>query len=94
MDFLLASAVAFARVGRVDEATQALDHAERVAGMWQGGPWTAALWEARADFRGAQGDGRQAAALFREAADLFAKSGHRLAEARCRTAAEAHEIVR
>lgn len=90
LGFLVASAVAYARALLSKEASESLDHAERVAGMWQGGPWLAAVWEARAELRLAEGERRQAAALFREAADLFARSGHRLAESRCRSAATAN----
>jgi hypothetical protein len=51
--------------------------------MWQGGPWQAAVWEARAALRLAAGDRGQAAALLREAANLFAECGRPLDEARC-----------
>jgi len=93
MGFLVASTMAFARASRVEEAAQTLAQAERVAGMWQGGPWRAAVWEARAQVRLAEGEGRQAVALFTEAADLFAGVGHRLSEARCRAAAQAAEAA-
>jgi tetratricopeptide (TPR) repeat protein len=86
--FLVASAIACARALRGGDASGFLEQAERAAGMWQGGPWLAAVWEARAELRLAVGEGRQAAAFFREAADLFARSGHRLAEARCNSASE------
>ncbi|MGH7821795.1 MAG: BTAD domain-containing putative transcriptional regulator, partial [Candidatus Binatia bacterium] len=66
-----------------------LDDAERIAGMWQGGPWVAAVWEARGELRLAEGDPSQAAALFKEAADGFARVGRTLDEERCRTAANA-----
>jgi len=91
--FLVASTIAFARIGSLDEAARSLDQAERVAGMWHGGPWLAAVWEARGELRLAEHEPRQAAALFREAADLFARGGHRLAEERCRAAADAAEGV-
>jgi DNA-binding SARP family transcriptional activator len=91
--FLVASTTAFARARSLEEAARSLDHAERVAGMWQGGPWLSSVWEARGELRLAEGEPRQAAALFREAADLFARGGHRLAEARCRAATEAAEPV-
>jgi DNA-binding SARP family transcriptional activator len=92
--FLVSSTTAFARAGQLDEAAASLDQAERVAGMWQGGPWLAAAWEARAELRLAGGESRQAAALFREAANLFSRSGHRPAEVRCLKAAEAADAAR
>jgi len=92
--YLVSSAIAFARSSRPKEASDSLDQAERVAGMWQGGPWVAAVWEARAELRLAEGERRQAAALFQEAADAFARSGHRLAESRCRSAATANGFER
>jgi hypothetical protein len=55
--------------------------------MWQGGPWQAAVWEARGALRIAEGDHNQGAALLNEAADLFADSGRPLDAARCRAAA-------
>ena len=90
--YLVASATAFARSGSTEEAATGLDQAERVAGMWQGGPWLAAVWEARAELRLASGEQSQAAALFQEAADLFARHGHRPAESRCRAAAAANGL--
>lgn len=86
--FRVASAVAAARAGDLAEARRRLEQVERVAGMWQGGPWVAAVWEARAELRAAQGDRPRAAAMFQEAADRFGEVGHRLAEARCRAAAD------
>lgn len=86
--FLTAAAIASARAGRVEPARRYLADAERVSGMWQGGAWPAAVWEARAHLRLADDDPLRAAALFREAAEAFARAGHPLAEARCRAAAE------
>src|SRR6266536_3505920 len=71
ISFWVASTIAFAGIRSLEEAAQSLDHAERIAGMWQGGPWLAAVWEARGELRLAEQEPRQAAALFREAADLF-----------------------
>ena len=87
MPFLLAASIACARAGELGEGDRFLNHADRVAAMWQGGPWLAGVWEARAELRLAGGEPPQAAALFREAADLFARSGHSLSEERCRAAA-------
>jgi DNA-binding SARP family transcriptional activator/tetratricopeptide (TPR) repeat protein len=87
MPFLLASTIACAREGEAGEAERFLDHADRVASMWQGGPWLAGVWEARAELRLAGSEPVQAAALFREAAELFGRSGHSLSEERCHAAA-------
>lgn len=87
MGFRVAASMALARSGRLTEANVRLDQAERLAGMWQGGPWQAAVWEARGVLRRAQGDDEQAAALFREAAVRFAGVARPLDEARCLAAA-------
>ncbi len=79
----VAAAVACARAGEVARSRFWLGHSERLAGMWSGGPWQAAVWEARAELRMAEGDRVQAAALLREAGDLFAQCGRPLNEARC-----------
>jgi DNA-binding SARP family transcriptional activator len=87
MGFHVAASIALARVGDLGGSARHLESAERISGMWQGGPWQAAVWEARAHLRFAEGGHVQAAALFREAADAFARTGHPMDEARCRTAA-------
>jgi DNA-binding SARP family transcriptional activator len=87
MGFRVAAAMALARTGELQRARARLDAAERIAGMWQGGPWLAAVWEARGVLRLAEGNQPQAAALFNEAAEQFAQVGRPLDEARC--AAEA-----
>jgi ATP/maltotriose-dependent transcriptional regulator MalT len=89
MDFRASAAIASADAGDMDRAGRYLDDVERVAGMWQGGPWRAAVWEVRGALRRAEGDGAQAAALFKEAAELFATVKRPLDEARCRDAASA-----
>jgi hypothetical protein len=87
MDFLVAAAITRARVGDLDGARDHLDRAERTAGMWQGGPWQAAVWEARGHLRRAEGDMGRARALFDEAGDLFARSRRPIDAARARDAA-------
>ncbi len=87
MGYHVAASIALARIGDVEGGARHLDSAERIAGMWQGGPWQAAVWEARGHLRLAEGNSAQAYALFREAADGFARSGRPMDEARCRTAA-------
>ena len=87
MPFRVAAAITFARSGDLDAAASYVDAARSVAGMWPGSPWEAAEWEARAALRLAEGRREQAVALLQEASDLFARSGHTLAVARCRQAA-------
>jgi hypothetical protein len=91
MGYLAAATIASARAGEREAAGGYLQDAERVSGMWQGGPSAAAVWEARAELRLAEDEAHQAAALFREAAAGFARAGHQLAEDRCRTSADAAE---
>jgi DNA-binding SARP family transcriptional activator len=79
----VAATIARARSGELDQARQWLTDAERIAGMWQGTAWEAAVWEGRAELRRAEGYEAQAKALFREAADLFAERGRPLDAARC-----------
>jgi hypothetical protein len=87
MGFMVAATVALARAGDLQQARARLEGAERIAGMWQGGPWLAAVWEARGVLRRAEGDHAQATALFKEAADQFAQARWPVDEARCRAAA-------
>ena len=87
MDFHATAAIASADAGDLERAARYLDEAERIAGMWQGGAWRAAVWEARGALRRAEGDRAQASALFREAADLFARVKRPMDEARSRAAA-------
>jgi ATP/maltotriose-dependent transcriptional regulator MalT len=76
--------MACARAGGLARARRCLAEADALAGMWQGGPWRAAAWEARAAVRLAEGDREQAAALLREAGGLFAECGRTVDQARCR----------
>ncbi len=92
LNFRAAAAVACARAGQLEAAHSYLEATRRVAGMWQGGPSHAAEWEARAALRSAEGNHSQASALLHEAADLFARSGHTLAAARCLAAADARNV--
>ncbi len=78
-----AAAIALAEMGEVDQVSRRLDEAEHLAGMWNGGPWVAAIWEARGVFRRAQGNADRAAALFAEAAARYAELGRPLDQARC-----------
>jgi tetratricopeptide (TPR) repeat protein len=47
--FLIAGAEIYARSGEPERARDHLEHADRIAAMWQGGPWTARIGEARAE---------------------------------------------
>jgi DNA-binding SARP family transcriptional activator len=88
MGFRVAAAIAYARSGRLDQARRRVQAAEPIAGMWPGGAWHAALWEARGVLRQAEGDTRRAAALYNEAADQFAELGRPLDRDRCHAAAQ------
>lgn len=83
MGFHVAAATSYAAAGRLDAARRRLSTAEQLAGMWPGGPWHAALWEARGVLRRAEGHEDQAIGLFREAAATFAELGRRQDEQRC-----------
>ncbi|QPC91416.1 BTAD domain-containing putative transcriptional regulator [Mesorhizobium sp. INR15] len=83
MTFRTAAAVALAEAGEVEQVNRRLDEAERVAGMWNGGPWVAAVWEARGVLRRAERSENRAMAAFEEAATRFAALGRPIDEARC-----------
>ncbi len=87
--FRVAEVKALARAGQVEPARRRLGDAERLAGMWPGGEWRAAAWEARGLVRRAEGNEHQAAALLLEAADLFDQAGRPLDRDRCRSEAGA-----
>ncbi|GAB2811977.1 BTAD domain-containing putative transcriptional regulator [Lentzea nigeriaca] len=87
MAFRIEAARACARANDLSRARQHLAEAERISGLWQGGPWSAALWEVRAELRGAAGQTAQAAALYLEAAELYATLHRPIEENRCRAAA-------
>jgi DNA-binding SARP family transcriptional activator len=89
MSFRVASAIALVEAGELDQASRRLDETERLAGMWNGGPWVAAVWEGRAVYRLAQGNAEQASALFREAAARYAALGRQRDRERCLAQAEA-----
>jgi predicted negative regulator of RcsB-dependent stress response len=87
MGYLTSAAAATARAGQLDRARAFVAEAERISGMWQGGPWAGAVWEARGIVRLAEGDEEQARAMFREAAEAFTRSGNQVDAARCAEAA-------
>ena len=89
MNFRVEAARAFARAGDLSRARRQIAEADRITSLWQGGPWKASVWEARAELRRAEGEEAQAKALFLEAADVFAQVRRPLDESRCREAAAA-----
>ncbi|MET3520330.1 AfsR/SARP family transcriptional regulator [Mesorhizobium abyssinicae] len=92
MGFRVASSIALAEAGELDQASRRIDEAERLAGMWQGGPWVAAVWEARGAHRQARGESDQASALLREAAARYAELGRPRDQERCLARAQAVEV--
>ena len=89
MGYLTSAAIASARAGQLDRARKLLAEAGRIAGMWQGGLWTGAVWEARGVLRQAEGETEQARAMFREAAAAFTRAGNQADAARSQDAANA-----
>ena len=83
MGFRAAAAIALAEAGEIEHVARRLDEAERLAGMWNGGPWIATLWEARGVQRRAQGSEERAIAAFGEAAARFGQLGRPLDRERC-----------
>jgi DNA-binding SARP family transcriptional activator len=83
MGFLTSAVTACARAGQLDRAHKFIAEAERISGMWQGGPWAGAVWEVRGIVRRAEGEDEQARAMFREAADAFARAGNLRDADRC-----------
>ncbi len=79
-----ASAIALSEAGELEQVDRRLADAERIAGMWHGGPWAAALWEARGVQRRAQGAEIRAIAAFDEAASRYSDLGRPRDAARCR----------
>lgn len=84
MGLRVASATALAAMGEMGQVGRRLDEAERIAGMWHGGPWAAAVREARGVQRRAGNSEARAVAAFEEAASRFAALGRPTDEARCR----------
>ena len=89
MGFRIASSIVLAESGELESASRRLDETERLAGMWQGGPWIAAVWEARGVLRHAQGRAELAAALLHEAAVRYGELGRMADRARCEARAAA-----
>lgn len=84
MGFRVASASALAEMGAVEQVGRRLDEAERISAMWHGGPWVAAVWEARGHQRRAENNNAWAVSAFEEAASRYAALGRPTDETRCR----------
>jgi DNA-binding SARP family transcriptional activator len=78
MSFRVAATITAARAGQPDAAAAYLAAAEATAGLWHGGPWPAALEEARGELALASGDRAVALERLRRAADGFAREERRL----------------
>jgi DNA-binding SARP family transcriptional activator len=83
--FLVTAAKAWALQGELDRARDYAENASRVASMWRGGAWPAAVREARAAVLRAEGEPDKADAVLREAAELFEQAQQPIDAARCRT---------
>jgi DNA-binding SARP family transcriptional activator/tetratricopeptide (TPR) repeat protein len=84
----VAAATACADAGELERGREFLRRAEFGASRWPGGPWPAAVAEARASLLLAEGDGRSAADSLRRAAEGYAANGQLLGERRARKALE------
>ncbi len=84
----VAAATACAGAGQLERGREFLERAEFGASRWPGGPWPAAVAEARAALLLAEGDRRGAADALRRAAEGYAANGQLLNEQRARQALE------
>ena len=84
----VAAAMVCARAGQLERAREFLERAELGAARWPGGPWPAALAEARALLLLAGDDQRGAADALRSAVEGYAAAGQLLNEQRAREALE------
>jgi DNA-binding SARP family transcriptional activator len=80
----VAAATACAGAGELERGWEFLNRAEFGASRWPGGPWPAAVAEARAALLVAEGDQRNAADALRRAAEGYAANGQVLGERRAR----------
>jgi DNA-binding SARP family transcriptional activator len=84
----VAAASACTRAGELERAREYLARAEQGAAAWPGGPWPAAVAEARAELLLAEGDTRAGGEALRRAAEGYAAAGQLLNERRARAALE------
>jgi tetratricopeptide (TPR) repeat protein len=84
----VAAAIACAGAGELERARAFIERAKFGASRWPGGPWPAAVAEARSALLLAEGDRRGAADALRRAAEGYAANGQLLGERRARQALE------
>ncbi len=84
----LAATTVCARAGQLARGHEFLKHAEHGAARWPGGPWSAAVAQARAELLLAEGDQHAAADALRRAAEGYAAAGQLLNERHAREALE------
>jgi len=84
----VAAATVCARAGELERAREFLERAEHDADGRMGGPWPAAVAQARAELLLAEGDRRAAAEALRRAAEGYAAAGQLLNERQAREALE------
>jgi DNA-binding SARP family transcriptional activator len=84
----VAAATVCAAAGQLERGREFLKRAEFGASRWPGGPWPAAVAEARASLLLAEGNRRSAADALRRAAEGYAANGQLLTERRARDALE------
>ena len=78
MAFRVAAGIAAARAAEPDRAAALVSAAEAAAPLWRGGPWPAAIDEARGELAWARGERGEARARLRAAGDAFARNERRL----------------
>ena len=84
----LAAATVCARAGQLARGHEFLKRAEHGAARWPGGPWPAAVAQARAELLLAEGNHHAAGDALRSAAEGYAPAGQLLNERRAREALE------
>jgi hypothetical protein len=88
------AAIACAEAGDVEAARRHLAAAQASAARWEGSAWQAAVLEAEAHVRLAEGDTTAFHRLMESAGQLFASAGQRADAARCVAVAERPATVR
>ena len=84
----VAAAMVCARAGELERSVAFIERADAGARGWLGGPWPAAVAEARAELLLAEGDSGAAGLALRRAVEGYAAAGQLLNERRARAALE------